>query len=62
MSHKGEVRVYNVTTSLRYDLEYGNLDLVDDGLTDHRGIRWSRTTSGSAVSKVGNRSRALGVS
>ena len=33
MAHEHEVHVYNVKTSLRYDLQYGNLDLVDDGLT-----------------------------
>ena len=33
MAHEHEVHVYNVMTSMHYDLQYGNLDLVDDGLT-----------------------------
>ena len=60
MAHEHEVHVYNVMTSMHYDLQYGNLDLVDDGLTI-AGIRKSRATSGSAVPKVGHRTRALGV-
>jgi hypothetical protein len=33
MAHEHEVHVHNVMKSLRYDLQYGNLDLVDEGLT-----------------------------
>jgi hypothetical protein len=33
MAHEHEVHVYNVMTSMHYDLQYGNLDLVDDGFT-----------------------------
>ena len=32
MAHEHEVHVYNVMTQLRYDLQYGTLDLVDDAL------------------------------
>ena len=32
MAHEHEVHVHNVMTQLRYDLQYGTLDLVDDAL------------------------------